>query len=370
MSKKPQTRHIPGQAWYTERSVNALMLQDGTEVLDGQDFSGLSILDEYARQLLRHDFTAPFSLSVDKRGRRIAKQNSDMAKFLPLLSCCTDVFHPDLEYAPHIQAVMGAYGHYGLQNLILGRPGMPVTDGLSEADFFNEFCSRVREEMLKNKVPAMTAAWDRKSTKNHLRVKRYVDRLLECTPLLSVVFLELKHRPGTGEIPAPAIEMYRNLQSDISRFFDGMRYDLDEYEHLLGHVWSLERSLLDIPRIKMVLFFDWWKVSHLSNLSDRLGAVWKSATAFNNGLYRVLKPKGPMGLDWVFAPVYNSWRARYDALLKRLGHMAMRERYCRFKDPMPGKSFGTGRMPVDPDLAESAGYWAAYRLRASRRLRG
>lgn len=362
MPKKPQTRHIPGQAGYTERSVNALTLEDGTSVWLGQNLSGLVTLDEFARLLMRGEFDPPFYIVTNQRGNKVVKAKTELARYFPRLHTCVEVRHADLEYAPHIRTVLDAYWRYDVGSLPLDNPSVPLNIGQIVADQLNCFAQGVREEMIKNDISRLTANWDRGATKNHLRMRRYMARQFECTPNLSVVFLELTHRHDLVEAErivrlaktmdgslraTPDLQTYRALQSDAVRFFEKMRRHVEVADWMVGHVWSLERSLYDMPRLKTALLFDGSKVCQGDKLGEWLGKFWADTVAPDRGVYRVLKHKDPAGLDWATYPISATWTARRDALVKVLGHMAMRERYCRFKIAMPGHSFGTGHMPPD-----------------------
>ncbi|MBO1111829.1 hypothetical protein [Bordetella petrii] len=363
MPKKTTTLHIPGQAEYTERSVNALTFEDGTDVRLGQELSHLNTLDKFARLLMRKDSESLFEIVTSKHGHKVAKAKTGLAEYFPLLPVCVTVYPAELEYAPHIGAVLDAYHRYGIGSLPLGRPSKPWATGLDEADCLTAYARDVRAEMIKNDIARLTANWDRRGTKNHLRVQRYMARQLECTPDLSAVFLELTHHRDSVETEriirlaktmdcslqtSPSLDIYRALQNDAVQFFQKLRCDVDVTDYMVGHVWSLERSLYDMPRLKMALLFDGSGVRQSDQLSELLGRLWTDVATVHRGAYRVLRHIGPVGLNSATCPFGTARNVRRGALMKTLGHMAMHERYCRFKAAMPGKSFGTGRMPPDP----------------------
>jgi hypothetical protein len=356
-----------------DRTLNSVNVANRKVWVVGEHGDCLWLLIRFMHQVVYSKKLA-FEIKV-VRGQKKATSVSKLSRYFELIHGFVELYSENQVYAPHLQLFFDCYRKHCIRDVIGGHPDWITTGEEIEAELFDDFIARMREEGEWIDVKKKVADWERKPTENLKRLHEYVNALFERKRarllvvridfLYKLAFLgekeayetigKLQERASidqiayltgkekTDEREALARIDIREVMKDRERLFQNMRGKPSLFEHLVGYVWSIEYSRAGGYHMHCAFLFDGAEKQKHEWLADQIGQYWETVITKGRGYYHNCN-RGTYD-EYVLGQIEYHHHFRRERLLHHLGYLAKKSQYVYVKPSRKCKLFGTGQMP-------------------------
>ncbi|MFM0335018.1 YagK/YfjJ domain-containing protein [Paraburkholderia fungorum] len=352
--------------------LNSARDKNGNIWLLGQYNLTLGMLIRFMNLVIRGN--RPAFKEINVHGGKQYLPASKLGYYFKGIHGFLEVYSRDLVFAPHIQVHFNVYRRHPIRYCVLDSPNRISHSGEPEARVFEDFIAKLREEGERINVKKKVADWQRNYKKNSRRLRQYeaylyrkyarlvwirIDFLYKKTcvtdqqineidaTLQSIAIRDqakyLDGKEDVGERETIARVDIKEMMSDRDHLFENMRGKPSLFEHLAGHIWSLEWSRIGGYHMHCALAFDGSKVHKHEWLADQIGEYWVNVITNGRGWYHNCN-RGAYR-DYVLGPVEYHETDKRERLLKRLEYLAKKDQFVYVKPSVKCKLFGTGRLP-------------------------
>ena len=353
--------------------MNAFMLKDGKRTLLPMSFASLTMIDSIARLMLKRD--EPFFVVTEKHGnKRVTSETKHAASFLSALRQIPHLYSTVLTFPPHIEKLFEVFRTHPIRYCTCMNPRAPAFDGRLEAEVAEDFRCTYRVEADWDGTRKKLDDWDRRPETNLARLKQYLNALFNAFARVVTTRIDFYYHAASID---PAMEDEVRMQAerahaedvaaylngndasmpgdglarvgieevmrDRDRLFENMRGKPSLFEHLIGHVWRIEYSLVGGQHLHCTFFFDGSKVQQHEWLAQQICDYWHDAITKGRGYaHNCNRNHYP---DYVLGPTDYYDHDKRARLLKRLAYLAKDDQLVYAKPTKKCKLFGTGRLP-------------------------
>ncbi|WP_124093543.1 YagK/YfjJ domain-containing protein [Burkholderia gladioli] len=356
-----------------DQRVHSVMLKNGKRTLLPMSIANLPMIDSIARLMLKSD--EPFFVVSDKHGsKRVASEAKHAASFLSALRQIPHLYSTVLTFPPHIEKLFEVFRTHPIRYCTCMNPRAPAFDGRLEAEVAEDFRRTYRVEADWDGTRKKLDDWDRRPETNLARLKQYLNALFNAFARVVTTRIDFYYHAASID---PAMEDEVRMQAerahaedvaaylngndasmpgdglarvgieevmrDRARLFENMRGKPSLFEHLIGHVWRIEYSLVGGHHLHCTFFFDGSKVQQHEWLAQQICDYWHDAVTKGRGYaHNCNRNHYP---DYVLGPTDYYDHDKRARLLKRLAYLAKDDQLVYAKPTRKCKLFGTGRLP-------------------------
>lgn len=361
-----------------DHMLNSVRHLDGSISLVGQNNRGLARLIQFCKEVTTCDNTA-FDIQVNRRGKKVANAASPLHRYYRSIYSFRKLYARDLTFAPQLELFFDCYRRHPIRDLYLEGINDLLPDGRLVAEIFNDFISFMRTEGASLRIRKKVTDWERNTTENIKRLDTYVpalfdryarlvviridflykaarvdepslraanERLLELASEDQVAYLTNKQAVGFQECNTVSRVDIKEVLRDRAHLFENMRGKPLLFQHMVGHVWSLEWSRAAGYHLHCALFFDGSKVHKHEYLADQIGKYWETVITQGRGYHHNCnRNKAAYGDNWAIGTVNHNDMLKRGKLMRALSYLAKKDQYVYVTPSAKCKRFGTGKMP-------------------------
>lgn len=323
----------------------------------------------------------PYQIDTGPTRKKARVASRTLATAIENLHAYFELFSADMAYAPHLKLFFEKFLKHPVHML---NPTIsmnaPLSDGRVEAEVGNDFVLYLREQGKKMRIKEKIADWKRTTNENRDRIKVYVPALVEKYSRLLVVRLDVNYRKAMvdeEEIQAIADKLLsmaatdvmrlmngesiddlvakretlarvdiREVKKDLAHFFRNMRGKPALFEHMVGHIWSIEFSRVGGYHIHLALFFDGSQVTKDAWYGDQIGMYIEQVITKGRAIvHNCNRDREKYGENWAIGMVEYFDAPKLSKLMKVLDYLAKDSQSVYVKPAKGSQMFGTGHLP-------------------------
>lgn len=207
------------------------------------------------------------------------------------------------------------------------------------ADKLNGFIHALREHVQADIFKKQMAEFCRLPNKNLKSLRDYFENLIDSSPQLLAIRIDLGYRKNTE---LPELQKAELSCDDVKKHLDALlkylRYQLPG-KPKAGYAWRLSHGLDKGWLLHLIVFLDATKVDHESSMGQVIGEAWRDAVTNGLGLfYLCAGHRSLCGTE----PLKRNDREALKALDEVAVFLTKPEYYIRLNAPEIKRAFGKG----------------------------
>lgn len=364
-----------------DKALNVVHTVDGKHVIIGQYTKRLHGLISFMESVVYGD-DLPYAIEEGPTRKKVRIESRVLADGIENLMHYVELFSADLVYAPQLKLFFEHVLKHPLLSLSPFNRHLPIPDGRVAADVANDFVLYLRAQGKKIRIRQKIADWKRTTNENRERVRTYVPALLDRYSRLLVVRLDVNYRKAmvsVDEIQEIADKLMslaatdvmslmnganiddlvkeretlarvdiREVKKDLAHFFRNTRGKPSLFEHMVGHIWSIEFSRVGGYHVHLALFFNGSEVEKDAWYGDKVGEYIEDVITEGRAVvHNCNRDREKYGERWAIGMVEYFDTEKREKLMRVLDYLAKDSQSVYVKPAKGSQMFGTGQLPDD-----------------------